>query len=244
MNILITGGASGLGEAITRQLVKDGANAVYFTYNHSTASAKSIVNDYANASAIKCDFRKQDELDELCTNIPGFDIDILVHNAYIGSFIGDYFHKTDNANFHSSYVENIVPAIMITQAALIQFRKKKSGHIITILSSVLNEKPPIGASVYFANKSYLRALTKTWAAENSKYNILSNSISPSFMLTNLTSGIDERVIDQIRENQPGKKLMTPEQVAHGVSKLIYQPNNLNGVDLIMNALTDIKKEWR
>ena len=46
MNILITGGGSGLGEAITRNLAKDLKNTIYFTYSNSELSAKKIVMDF------------------------------------------------------------------------------------------------------------------------------------------------------------------------------------------------------
>jgi len=42
MNILITGGASGLGEAITKQLASISSNNVYFTYSKSADQARSI----------------------------------------------------------------------------------------------------------------------------------------------------------------------------------------------------------
>lgn len=76
--------------------------------------------------------------------------------------------------------------------------------------------PPIGSSTYIANKAYLEKLTKVWAIENSKFNITSNSISPSFMQTKLTSEIDERIIEQIISNHPLKKLLTVDEVAETV----------------------------
>lgn len=57
MNILITGGASGLGEAITKKLAKDINNNVYFTYFKSETNAKKIKFDFSNAFPIKCDFK-------------------------------------------------------------------------------------------------------------------------------------------------------------------------------------------
>ena len=52
MNILITGGASGLGEAITKLLAKNG-NTVFFTYKNSAINAKKIEREFSNTTSIK-----------------------------------------------------------------------------------------------------------------------------------------------------------------------------------------------
>ena len=110
----------------------------------------------------------------------------------------------------------------------------------TILSSGLINVPPTGMSSYIANKAYLEKLTKTWAAENSKFNITSNSISPSFMKTALTEDFDERVVEQMVLNHPNKKLITPKEVAETVQFLTNAGNHINGVDILMNAGVNLK----
>src|SRR5260370_720433 len=57
MNILITGGASGVGEAITRRLAGNEANEVWFSYCSSSAQAKSLEQVLPNAHAVHCDFK-------------------------------------------------------------------------------------------------------------------------------------------------------------------------------------------
>ena len=56
MNILITGGASGLGEKITKNLLQNKNNTVYFTFNSSKENANKISSEYSNSKAINCDF--------------------------------------------------------------------------------------------------------------------------------------------------------------------------------------------
>ena len=68
-------------------------------------------------------------------------------------------------------LKTLIPTILITQSVLNDFRKKKKGKIITILTSFLLNTPPIGASTYVANKAYLGSLVKSWATENIKFNI-------------------------------------------------------------------------
>jgi len=216
MNILITGGASGLGEAITRNFAKDSDNKVYFTFHASDEKAKAIENDFPNAAGLRCNFKNAEDVASLQSKLSELNLDVLINNAYSGEPIKTYFHKIDADVFATEFQDNLIPTIKITQAAIASFRKKKSGKIITVLTSFLLNTPPTGSAVYLANKAYLASLVKTWATENGKYNITSNSISPSFMLSGLTKDVDERVIEQMVESHPLKKLLTLQETADAV----------------------------
>lgn len=231
MNILITGGASGLGEAITKALAGDSLNTVFFTYNKSAEKASALEAEYKNAKAIPCDFKNAEDVNNLVEKIPGLNPDILINNAYCEDPIKTHFHKIRKDEFLQSFSENVLPAIFITQACIDCFRKKKSGKIITVLTSFLYALPPIGSAVYVANKAYLASLVKSWASENIKFNITSNSICPSFMATGFTKDVDERLIDQIKEKNPLKRLLTVSEVAEVVRFLTQVTPQMNGTDI-------------
>lgn len=240
MNILVTGGASGLGEAITRRLAADWQNTVWFTYNNSSASARELAGELANTRAVKCDFTHPQDVEELKKRLPEFDLDVLVNNVYTGKAIKTYFHKIDPEDFATDFNNTVIPTIHITQAAIAHFRKKKQGRIITILTSFLLNTPPSGSAVYVANKAYLEMLFKVWATENIKYNITSNAVSPAFMQTAFTADTDERVIDQMTESHPLKKLLSAAEVADAVHYLAAASSQLNGVNLAINAGVNLK----
>lgn len=240
MIILVTGGASGLGESITRKLAHQPANMVYFTYNQSAANAKKIETDFPNAVAIKYDFKNEADVNSLKDQIATLNPDVLINNAYMGAFMNAYFHKTPVTDFLARFKENIIPTIIITQAAIQCFRKKKHGKIITILTAALLDVPPVGAAVYTAGKAYLQQLAKSWAAENSPHHITSNTVSPAFMLTGFTNHTDERVLEQLTENHPLKKLLTTDEVADTVFFLTNASEQINGIDIILNAAANIK----
>jgi len=240
MIILVTGGASGLGEAITRTIARDVNCTVYFTYNRSEENARMIESDCTNAFSIKCDFKNENDLEHLVNRIHDLKLDVLINNAYTGEAIKTYFHKIPQQDFLSDFSNNIIPTIFITQAAINSFRKRKFGKIITVLTSFLINTPPLGSAIYVANKAYLEQLTKVWATENIKYNITSNAISPAFMLTNFTSDTDERVIEQMLNDHPLKKLLTPLEVAESIAFLTHSTQQINGINIILNSGTNIE----
>ncbi len=235
MNILITGGASGLGESITRKLAQDANNTVYFTYRSSSAKAKALTAEFKNTEALLCDFSDENSVKELAKKIATLELEVLIHNAYGGEYLKTHFHKIETADFLTDFKANVMPVIALTQAAITSFRKQKSGKIITVLTSALVEVPPVGSSVYTANKAYLAKLTQVWANENAKFNITSNSVSPTFMETAMTATTDERVKEQMIENHPMKRLLTIEEVAEAIRFLVNDTSQINGKDFVINA---------
>jgi NAD(P)-dependent dehydrogenase (short-subunit alcohol dehydrogenase family) len=239
MNILITGGASGLGEAITRKLAKNKENTIYFTYSKSDEKARKLTSKLTNTISVKCDFKNEEDLERLLSDIPKFNLDVLVNNAYTGSFLTTYFHKIDLINFENEFLNDVIPTIRITQSVISEFRKKKSGKIITVLTSALLNTPPIGSSIYLANKSCLEEMTKVWAIENGRFNITSNSISPSMMETGITQSIDERIIDQLKGNHPLKRFVSTDEVADSIDYLTTVSTHMNGVNIVINSAVNI-----
>ena len=149
MKIVVTGGASGLGEAITKALSKEANNTVYFTYANSEAKALRLQQEFKNTVAIKCDFKNPAELEAFKNKLESLEIDVLINNAYHGEAIKSYFHKIPEADFAAEFMQNVLPIIGITQVALSGFRKRKQGKIITILTSFLVNTPPNGASAVY-----------------------------------------------------------------------------------------------
>lgn len=116
MNILITGGASGLGRAITLRLAKEPKNRVYFTYSKSIPSAAAIEKEFSNTKAIKCDFTNEENIAMLKSQIHTLDLDVLINNAYSGAPIKTYFHKILPIDFTEGFTTNIVPTILLTNS--------------------------------------------------------------------------------------------------------------------------------
>jgi NAD(P)-dependent dehydrogenase (short-subunit alcohol dehydrogenase family) len=239
MNILVTGGSSGLGKTIVYALSNSPQNKVFFTYNKHSAEARVIATERHNVIAIKCDFTNVDEVCELEKAIPTYDLDVLITNAYIGLPQGTHFHKTIPESVLKSFENNIIPIIRLTQNAILGFKKKKFGKIINILTAYLINLPPVGFSIYTANKAYLQQLSKCWNSEYSRYNITSNCISPEFMQTNLSSSVDERIIEQMQANHPLNKLLTPEEVTETVVFLVNSSQQVNGAHIVINAAQNI-----
>ena len=239
MNILITGGSSGLGRALVEKCAEQGEH-ILFTYNRNVGEAQNLCLKYANVEARNVDFTSKESVKQFFEEIPDFNIDVLVNNAWVGNPNGTYFHKTNPNDFFTSFTNNVLPLIQITQACISEFRKQKNGKIITILTSYLLNLPPLGFSVYCATKAYIEQLAKCWAKENIKFGITSNCVSPEYMYTSFAK-VDERVIEQMEQVHPLKHLLQPDEVANVIYDIMNASQQLNGVNIPINAGQNILK---
>lgn len=235
MNILITGGSSGLGKSIVQNLSSNTDYNIYFTYNSGKEASWELENKFSNVKSFHCDFTNESSVSDFCKILPSLNIDVLINNAYVGKALNDNFIRSDIENFEKSFRYNILPTIKITQDVIKVFKQKKFGKIINILTSYLINTPPIGTSIYVSNKAYLLELSKVWSKELTKFNITSNSISPELMITNLSKDIDQRVLDQIKEAHPYKELLDTNEVYVAVKFLIESSRFINGINIPINA---------
>lgn len=234
MNILVTGGSSGLGEAIVRKLASAGGHRILFSYNSGKENAEKLCGMFPNVSCAQVDFCDAASVDAFAASVSSLDTDVLVNNAWAGSPDGTYFHKTPAEDFLHAFTCNVMPLIKITQACISVMRKKKSGKIINIITSSLISLPPMGYSVYSATKAYIWQLSKCWCRENLKFNITSNCILPDFMDTGFSTP-DPRVTEQMTAEHPLKKLLSAEETAGAVQFFVEASPQVNGVSLPLTA---------
>lgn len=235
MNILITGGTGGLGEAIVDVFATDSRNKIYFTYCHAETKARAITTRYANTRGIRCDFEDYTSMETLLTEIDNMDLDVLVNNAWAGKPDTIRFGQLTSEQIKTTFCTNVLPLVTVTQQVLKTFRKKKGGKIITILTAALLGTPTIGYALYSSTKAYIAQLAKTWSTEYARFGITSNCVSPEFMRTDFTTSTDERVIEQMEQTHPLKRLLEPQEVAQVVQFLAISSAQVNGVNIPVTA---------
>lgn len=234
MNIIITGGSSGLGKALVEACAASAEHQVLFTYCRHEDEAQALAGKYANIRAVQVDFTDEASVGLFVQRLADEQVDVLINNAYAGTAQGVHFHKTAPDDFSKAFHDNVMPVIRITQACAQGMRKRKFGKIINIITSYVIDVPPTGFSVYTATKAYIRQLSKSWSKELGRFNITSNCILPDYMQTDFGK-VEDFQLEQMKEAHPLKTLLQPEEVAGIIVSLLGASQHFNGVEIPINA---------
>lgn len=184
---LVTGGASGIGEATTRAFAEAGAK-VAFTYISSGAEANALEKEIAAAGgqalAIKADLTKQDEVDAAFAAVKRAfgTLDVVFTNAggilqRVGTTDStlDLWSRTFDLNVMSTY--------LTCQAAVKIMAEKKSGAIVTMSSLAAMDGGGPGALHYASSKGAIVTYTRALAKELGPLGIRVNGVAPGLIDT-------------------------------------------------------------
>jgi L-fucose dehydrogenase len=182
--IVVTGGASGIGEAITRACIDEGAMVV--VVSRVSENVQHFLSEMKEES--RCDFVEAQLADPAqCHHAVDYierkhgRIDGLVNNAGANDGIG--LADGDPERFLESLRQNLVHYYSMAHYAL-PMLKRTRGSIVNISSKVALTGQG-GTSAYAAAKGAQLALTREWAAELLPFGIRVNSILPAEVLTPL-----------------------------------------------------------
>ena len=223
---LITGGARGIGQAISCVLIKDTAMMILIdkAEKELTQTVEELKNLNQNVKGIHLDLNDNKYLEKVINEIlvEYKYVNILVNNAGIGSGVNPkMIHEYDDDFWEISLQINLTIPYILSKCFLPGMIKKKWGRIINI-SSVAGKAGFKYGGAYCASKHGLIGLTKTIALEVAQHGITVNAICPgpidTTMLRNrLKFEISERSSSMAileKESNAIGRFIQPEEVAN------------------------------
>ncbi len=217
---LVTGGSRGIGRAIALQLAKQGL-AVLVNYVNNQAAAQETIRlieeQGGKAEALRFDIGNEQEATETLqswiSNHADDYIDVLVNNAGLRDdellvFMGsNQWHRVTDTTINGFYA---VTHILIQPMLL-----HRHGRIIN-MSSVSGVHGMAGQVNYSAAKAAIIGATQALAKEVAKRGITVNAVAPGFITTDMTQGLDEKLL---AKTVPAGRFGRPEEVASVVGFL-------------------------
>lgn len=244
---LITGGASGIGQAIAKRFLGAGGRVVIADLNLAgAAQAARELADAESAIGVGMDVSNEIEVDAgVQRTIDAFGrIDILVSNAGIQIVYPiEDFPFADWKRLLSIHLDG---AFLTTKACIKHMYKQNSGALIYIGSVHSYEASPL-KSAYVAAKHGILGFARVMAKEGAKHNVRSNVICPGFVMTPLVKkqipeqakefGIsEERVVKDIMLGTTvDNEFTTVEDVAEVALELAgFETNALTGQSIVVS----------
>ncbi len=209
---LVTGAASGIGEAVARQLAAGGAQVVVADLDRVAADAVAA-SIGSQARARQLDVSDADAVRQLvdATVAEYGSLHLAVNNAGIGgasATTADYpleeWHRVLGVNLHGVFfsMKYEIPAILAS-----------GGGAIVNMASILGSNGWAGSTAYVAAEHALVGMTKTAALEYSAQGLRINAVGPGFIDTPLLAGMERAAYDGLVGLHPIGRLGTSEEVA-------------------------------
>jgi glucose 1-dehydrogenase len=216
---LITGAASGIGEAIAVRFAREGAK-VAINYHpggkHSgTIVQEKIVAEAGEAIAIAAEVNNRAQVQAMSEQVLARfgRIDIAVCNA--GIEIKRPFLEVSDEEWNQVLGVNLYGAFLVSQIAARQMAKQGDGGKLIFISSVHEDIPFPGYTAYCASKGGIRMMMRNLAMELAPHKINVNNIAPGAIATPINESVlrDPKATKNALEEIPLGRFGTPDEVA-------------------------------
>jgi NAD(P)-dependent dehydrogenase (short-subunit alcohol dehydrogenase family) len=208
--VLVTGGTSGIGEAIARAYAAEGADVVITGRSEERGRriADSLTKDGTRARFVRADLQKFDDVQRLASEVE--HVDVLVNDA--GAFPFGPTHEVDSDVFDSTFAVNVKAPFFLTGAFAPRMADNGGGAIVNVSTMVASFGMP-GMALYGSTKAALELLTKAWAAEYGPKGVRVNAVAPGPTRTPGTEPMGEN-LDQLAATLPLGRPAAPEEIAN------------------------------
>lgn len=213
---VVTGGSSGIGAAVARELDRRGARVAVIDRAQSA--------DDGRTTFARADITSDEEVRAAMTLI-GTElgaVDVVINNAGIGA-TGDVA-RNDDDEWHRVYDVNVVGIARVTRAALPYLRRSPCAAIVNIASVAAANGLPDRA-LYSATKGAVVALTYAMAADHLGEGIRVNAVAPGTADTPWVQRLladspdPAATAENLRRRQPLGRLVTADEIAFAVAYL-------------------------
>jgi 3-oxoacyl-[acyl-carrier protein] reductase len=219
---LVTGGARGIGAAISRILASAGAK-VYINCNKSLDAAGKLRDELCSegfeVEVIQADISDPKQVESLSGDIRknSSNLDILVNNAGI---VRDTLLLTmDLADWEKVHDVNLRGAFLMTRLAAELMVPKHRGKIVNI-ASVSGIRGGRGQTNYASAKGGLISFTRACAVELAPKGIQVNAVLPGMIETEMSVRARKRAGEVLLDRIPAQRYGSPEEVANLVLFLV------------------------
>ena len=235
--VLITGGTRGIGKKIADDLLGLGANLI-LTGTHPEEIEKLNLDAKGKGLTVTyfaVDLRKPEQFDAFIKELNQFPkIDCLINNAGINRL--NYIQNAVFSDWDDMLAVNLTSPFKLLNVISPRMIQNNFGRIVNI-ASIFSKISKEKRSVYSATKFGIHGLTVGVSNDLARHNILVNTVSPGFVLTDLTrQNLSESEMQILAEQVPAKRLAQTSDISNVVVFLLSDLNQyLTGQNIVVDG---------
>jgi acetoacetyl-CoA reductase len=215
---IVTGGARGIGAAISESLARDGVHvAMGYSANRAAADdlAGKLVAEGLSVSVQQGNVGQPDDCRRVAEEVLSAHgrVDYLVNNA--GVTVDKTVRKMTVDDWHAVLRINLSGAFYMTKAVLDHMLENGFGRIVNI-SSMVGQTGNIGQANYAASKAGLFGFTKSLALEVARKGITVNCVAPGYTDTEMVAAVPKDVLEKVVATIPVGRLGHAREIARAV----------------------------
>ena len=220
---VVTGGGSGIGQAISTLFGRQGAQVVVLDRDLRAANdtASAIISSGGSADALVCDVSDAAGVKSTFSTIVARTgrLDILINNAGV-AHVGN-IERTAEDDFDRLYRVNVKGVYLCSQAA-VPVMVEQGGGVILNMASIVSFIGVADRFAYSMTKGAVLTMTKSVAIDYVKHGVRCNCICPARIHTPFVDGFvkknypgrEDAVLQELSAYQPMGRMGTPEEVAY------------------------------
>ncbi len=208
---IVTGAATGIGEAIARRLSSAGASVAVADIDEAAAAATAA--QIPNAFPVHIDITNADSVSKAVAAVVAKfgKIDILVNNAGTAGKVGTLVDQTEE-EWRRVIDINLMGVFLCTRAVMPLLRKQGYGRVVNLASIAGKEGNP-NMSAYSATKAAVIGFTKSVAKEVATENICVNAVAPAVVQTKILDQLTPEQVSYMTDKIPMRRTGKPEEIA-------------------------------
>jgi acetoacetyl-CoA reductase len=219
---IVTGGARGIGAAITTALARSGVH-VAAGYSSNAQAADELAGKLgargASVSVHQGNVGEPADCNRVVHEVleQRGRVDYLINNA--GITVDKTMRKMTIEDWHAVLRINLSGAFYMIKAVLDHMLERKFGRIVNI-SSVIGQTGSVGQANYAASKSGLFGLSQSLAQEVARKGITVNCVAPGYIETEMLAAVPEEVLAKLLKGIPVGRLGQASEIARTVQFLV------------------------
>lgn len=212
-NVVVTGGAQGIGFQIVQQFLQAGAQVSIWDY--SEQALESVQKEFSGFSKqlhlARVDVTSKESVTQAAASLP-WSVDVLINNA--GITRDKSFAKMTHEDWDAVIATNLTGLFNVTKALFEKFNGSSQHKRIINISSVVGLYGNFGQTNYAAAKAGVIGMTKTWGKEMGRKGWTVNAIAPGFIQTAMTKAMPQEVIDGMVSKVPVARMGETSDIAN------------------------------